>query len=168
LLIPLPRPHRLTIGRLGVVAFPTGDYLYLGSACGPGGLRARLGRHLSASRRPRWHIDGLLAVARPAGLYYLAHPPFDEQTIKPECSWSQAMTSLPGACIPASGFGSSDCRSGCRAHLVAFLAERARWRGEMANHQQAEPDGFLRLVQATLEGAVGCGEGEMGLLIAEG
>ncbi|HEX9029228.1 MAG TPA: DUF123 domain-containing protein, partial [Anaerolineales bacterium] len=36
----------LGVGRLGRLSFPAGEYLYLGSAGGPGGLRARLGRHI--------------------------------------------------------------------------------------------------------------------------
>jgi hypothetical protein len=37
-----------------------------------------------------------------------------------ECAWSQALARLPGTRIPAPGFGSSDCRCACPAHLVAF------------------------------------------------
>ena len=34
-----------------------GFYVYVGSACGPGGLRARILRHLRRSKKVRWHID---------------------------------------------------------------------------------------------------------------
>ncbi len=40
-----------------------GIYVYVGSACGPGGLRARLSRHLCGRRRRlHWHIDRLVAA----------------------------------------------------------------------------------------------------------
>jgi len=34
-----------------------GFYVYIGSACGPGGLRARILRHLKRTKKIRWHID---------------------------------------------------------------------------------------------------------------
>jgi hypothetical protein len=33
------------------------------------------------------------------------------------------LAALPGATILVHGFGASDCRAGCRAHLVAFPRE---------------------------------------------
>lgn len=109
----------LGVGRLGRLSFPAGEYLYLGSAGGPGGLRARLGRHIRGGGKPHWHIDPLRAAADLGGCFYLttgtsnAHQPL-------ECLWSQALAALPGATLPAPGFGAGDCRRGCRAHLVAF------------------------------------------------
>lgn len=115
----LSRPRVLTIGRMGRVRFPAGDYAYVGSAFGPGGLRARLGRHLRSVGRPRWHIDALRAVANLRGYCFVA----TDRSL--ECDWSQALAALPGARITAPGFGSSDCRSGCRAHLIAFSPDTA-------------------------------------------
>jgi Uri superfamily endonuclease len=37
-----------------------------------------------------------------------------------ECPWSKALAQLPGSGIPAAGFGASDCRNGCQAHLIYF------------------------------------------------
>jgi Uri superfamily endonuclease len=94
--------------------FPAGDYIYVGSAFGPGGLRTRLGRHLRGDGHPHWHIDTLRAAASVVGyVFAIADQPV-------ECRWSQALAALPQARIPAPGFGSSDCRSGCQAHLIAF------------------------------------------------
>lgn len=43
------------------LALGPGLYVYIGSACGPGGLRARLSRHLCGRRRRlHWHIDKLI------------------------------------------------------------------------------------------------------------
>jgi hypothetical protein len=37
-----------------------------------------------------------------------------------ECLWSQILTKKSGAFIPRAGFGASDCRNGCPAHLIGF------------------------------------------------
>ena len=113
----LPNSKDLTVGKLGRYNFPPGDYVYLGSARGPGGLRARLGRHLRGSGRPHWHIDRLRAAAQVRGFGYQLS---SAHTILAECVWSQKLAALPGASLPASGFGASDCHSGCTAHLVRF------------------------------------------------
>lgn len=112
LLLRLDQPTRLEVGRLGAFNFPAGTYAYTGSAFGPGGLAARLGRHWKGSPRPRWHIDALRAAARPVG--YLFAP--GERGL--ECRWSRALAKHGRVVVP--GFGSSDCRSGCPAHLVYF------------------------------------------------
>ena len=52
---------RIQIGRLGMMQLQRGDYIYLGSASGPGGLRARMAHHHKPSPRPHWHIDYLRA-----------------------------------------------------------------------------------------------------------
>ncbi len=49
----------LNVGSLGRVAIPEGLIAYVGSAKGPGGLGARLGRHIRRGKVRRWHIDYL-------------------------------------------------------------------------------------------------------------
>ncbi len=110
----LREPVCLAVGRLGEFAFPAGDYLYLGSARGPGGLRARLRHHARIAACPHWHLDWLSPHAVLAGCWYSTGG--DSQ----ECVWSQALLRLPGAVVPAPGFGAADCHRGCAAHLVAF------------------------------------------------
>ncbi len=107
-------PVCLAVGRLGEFVFPAGDYLYLGSAHGPGGLRARLRHHCRVATAPHWHLDWLRPHAILAGSWY--------STVggSLECIWSQALLCLPGAIVPAPGFGAADCRRGCAAHLIAF------------------------------------------------
>ncbi|MEE8332606.1 MAG: DUF123 domain-containing protein, partial [Alphaproteobacteria bacterium] len=61
LLILLKRRFAGNIGALGRVDLPPGAYLYLGSARGPGGLRARLARHARRGKRLHWHVDRLTA-----------------------------------------------------------------------------------------------------------
>lgn len=116
----LARPLELAVGRLGMKSFPAGEYLYLGSACGPGGLRSRLGRHLQGEGKRRWHIDYLRLAAEVGGCIYVEADVLTGALRPPECMWSQALAGLPEAAIPAPGFGAGDCRCGCRAHLVAF------------------------------------------------
>ena len=124
LLLKLDKQERITIGKLGTFNFPAGYYLYVGSALGPGGLRARLARHRrdsenspgpSSSRRGKklyWHIDYLLQRAQLVEVWNVA----SEERL--ECKWSEVARRLPGAQVLVQGFGSSDCR--CPAHLIYF------------------------------------------------
>jgi Uri superfamily endonuclease len=112
LLIDVANPLKLTVGRLGSIGLPPGCYAYLGSAHGPGGLRSRLSRHVRRNRRRHWHIDYLMEIAPVSYVYYQAH------VERLECQWSQRLLGLSGAQAPAFGFGSSDCRQGCLAHLI--------------------------------------------------
>ncbi len=111
LVLHLPEPRRLVVGRLGEFDFPAGHYLYSGSA--QGGLRGRVLRHLRAAKKRHWHID------------YLNSPDTGTDVTEVwwragrkrlECEWAAAALHLPGASTPAVGFGASDC--GCDSHLV--------------------------------------------------
>lgn len=110
----IDEPARLTVGRLGTFCFPCGDYFYLGSAHGPGGLRARLRHHVWSTARPLWHLDWLRPHTVLLGGW------FSTTAGALECAWSKALLALPGVVAPARGFGAADCRSGCVAHLVVF------------------------------------------------
>lgn len=114
LVLEVKRTRVLTIGRLGQVRLPTGVYAYVGSAFGSGGLRARLGRHLRGAGAKHWHIDAVRAVAEVRECFYTV------SDTRLECIWSQSLAAIPGATIPVQGFGSSDCQSGCVAHLIAL------------------------------------------------
>jgi Uri superfamily endonuclease len=114
LVLRLNTQRELSVGRLGRFDLFAGTYIYLGSALGPGGLRARLSRHLNGIGSPHWHIDYLRDFTSPLLVIYT----LSDQRL--ECDWSQAMLGLAEARIPAPGFGASDCRRACRAHLVAF------------------------------------------------
>jgi Uri superfamily endonuclease len=97
------------IGARGLLQLQTGYYLYAGSALGPGGLRARVGRHLAGTGRPRWHIDFLRQVTRPHGAWlYIGH---DRQ----EHNWADAVAYMPDVEATAPGLGASDCS--CTTHL---------------------------------------------------
>jgi Uri superfamily endonuclease len=109
----LKRPLKIDAGRLKNISLPAGDYVYVGSA--RKGIAQRLARYkrLAETKNGKlhWHID-----------YLLVHPqtqitgeaPFSG---KSECILSKRLASKKGVSAPAPGFGSSDCRSGCKAHL---------------------------------------------------
>jgi len=111
LLIELAAPLALDIPRLGAATLATGRYAYGGSAHGPGGLKARIGRHLRRDKVPHWHIDRLTAAGRVIGLRAVPGGR--------ECDLMRDLLEVPGASVPVPGFGSSDCRT-CPAHLVAL------------------------------------------------
>ena len=112
LLLHLPDAQQVVVGRLGSWRLAAGYYLYVGSALGPGGLAARLKRHLRADKRPFWHIDYLRQVGVVTAVCWLQSPE------RYEHEWAAAAQQLPGAAIPVPRFGASDCR--CAAHLFHF------------------------------------------------
>lgn len=104
----LDQPLAVSRGKLRAELAP-GVYIYAGSARGPGGLRARLGRHLAAEKPLRWHIDEL--TTRAAEMAAVAIPGGDE------CAIVSALLASGGFAYAVPGFGSSDCRR-CDAHLL--------------------------------------------------
>lgn len=125
LMLQLDKAKSLQVGRLGLVKLPAGIFIYLGSAWGPGGLRARLNRHIQGRGPLRWHIDALRRQAKIIRVVTLsggADQPAVQgpQARRIECVWSRALDALDGAFYPVPGFGSSDCQAGCFAHLVGF------------------------------------------------
>ena len=136
LLLKLDKQERITVGKLGTFNFPAGYYLYVGSALGPGGLRARLARHRRSSQNSsganpgqtgqklHWHIDYLLQRAQLVEVWSVA------SAERLECKWGQGARGLSGAQVLVRGFGSSDCR--CAAHLIYFRARPDRERFERA------------------------------------
>lgn len=85
-----------------------GLYAYCGSAYGPGGIRARVSRHLRADKPLRWHVDRLTAAGRVERV--------GVRIGGRECDLAGEMLGHGGlAVLP--GFGSSDCRT-CPAHLL--------------------------------------------------
>jgi Uri superfamily endonuclease len=117
LALKLTQEADLAIGRLGVWTFPEGIHLYVGSACGPGGLAARLGRHLrpARDRRVHWHVDWLNAQAAVTEIWWLAGRG------AAECRWSSVLGAHGDRIVP--GFGASDC--GCPGHLITLRHAQA-------------------------------------------
>lgn len=130
--ITLPRRTPLDAGAMGRLALPGGAYLYVGSArrtmaprvvrhlsrCGgePQLLRARalarLGVAAPAAKKARWHIDHLLELPA-ARIYRVSLLPGSHC----ECDLVRALKEA-GAGVALAGFGASDCRRGCGAHLL--------------------------------------------------
>lgn len=105
--------RKIQVGKLGRFSFTPGWYVYTGSAFGPGGLAARVGRHVKQEKKCRWHIDYLSTLAAVTRVWYTTSP------VKLECQWAKHFFDLGGS-LPAKGFGASDCR--CDTHLFFFSA----------------------------------------------
>jgi Uri superfamily endonuclease len=105
----------LQVGSLGRMKLLPGFYLYVGSAFGPGGLRARVTRHVGVEKKLRWHIDYLRAVTELAGVWHTQDPK------RQECNWAEALATMTAATVPFPGFGASDCT--CCSHLLFFPVE---------------------------------------------
>jgi Uri superfamily endonuclease len=104
LLIELETPLRVNAGAKRARLAP-GLYVYCGSARGPGGVAARLARHMRRDKRAHWHVDQLTSVGKVLGAWVF--PGWCE------CEVNEDLATWP---MPLDGFGSSDCRR-CRAHL---------------------------------------------------
>ncbi|MEE8348831.1 MAG: GIY-YIG nuclease family protein [Acidobacteriota bacterium] len=102
--IRLKKNTSLTVGKLGTFTFPTGWYIYTGSARRQ--IQNRVARHLSRKKKMRWHIDYLLAAPH-ANIIRVT------LTHKEECCLNQETKGS----ILVPRFGSTDCRAGCGSHL---------------------------------------------------
>ena len=117
--IRVQKPVVVRIGELGTFEFPAGEYVYTGS--GKRNLGQRLSRHLSRSKRLRWHIDYLLSDP---GVHVIGFSLSED----PECVINQRTTGE----IVVLRFGATDCRNGCRSHLK-FLGALRRSDGSGVN-----------------------------------
>ena len=96
--------RRIHVGSLEYLNFPSGYYIYVGSA--QRNLRKRIERHLSTHKKLRWHIDYFLQYARIIGI--LAVPL--------EKKWEEKMAMEMSRKYPyVRGFGCSD--TGAPSHL---------------------------------------------------
>lgn len=110
LILHCARPVALRVGALGRIHLPAGYYVYTGSALGPGGLRARLGRHIAGPARLHWHVDYLRARSRCVEIWLAAGAERREHL------WAAALAEVADGLVPK--FGASDCR--CPSHLFRF------------------------------------------------
>ncbi len=100
--------QRIQVGSRRSLQLEPGYYIYVGSAFGPGGVRARVLRHARSTTARHWHIDYLRDVARPVE----AWSAYGERKL--EHQWAQVLSGLPGM-SPVPAFGCSDCD--CKTHL---------------------------------------------------
>ena len=128
LLMSARRARVITAGRRLRVALHPGWYLYVGSAFGPGGLRARVSRHCRRDKPLRWHIDYLRRHTRALGAWYASGEPSREHV------WAARLAERLDV---ITGFGASDCdcpghlfhteQSPSRPWITACLGEAAWW-----------------------------------------
>jgi Uri superfamily endonuclease len=105
----------VAIGRVEPQAIAPGRYLYCGSAKGPGGLKARVARHMRRGKSIRWHVDHLTERGAVIGAWIFPG--------REECALAASLSHLPA---PVPGFGSSDCRR-CASHLFAWPDGAPLW-----------------------------------------
>ena len=113
LILNIPFKNKLHVGKLGCISFPSGFYAYVGSAMGPGGLKARLNHHLKTEKSPHWHIDYLTLQPFITQIWYTICPE------KVECTWSKNLSYISGEILHRK-FGASDCQ--CLTHFYYFKA----------------------------------------------
>ncbi|NKB19585.1 MAG: DUF123 domain-containing protein [Alphaproteobacteria bacterium] len=114
LLIELENGFEGSVGMLGEVNLLAGRYLYFGSARGPGGMAARINRHLRSDKKPHWHIDRITLAGQVSEILAV---PEDH-----ECDLREKAMALMNLTVPVKGFGSSDCNR-CPAHLLAISGD---------------------------------------------
>ena len=98
----------IQVGRRARIGLQPGYYIYIGSAFGPGGIRARVLRHCREAKSRHWHIDYLREYATPVAVWCSYQP------VRLEHAWARGLASAGGT-MPVDGFGCTDCR--CTAHL---------------------------------------------------
>ncbi len=107
LVIKLDDDSRIKVGKLGVIDFKKGYYVYVGSAMND--IDTRVNRHLRKEKKKHWHIDYLLDKAKVVDVLKIP----SEKKI--ECDVAKFFAGYGKA---VHGFGSSDCK--CESHLFYF------------------------------------------------
>jgi Uri superfamily endonuclease len=125
LVLYLDHARMIRIGKLGSFIFPAGYYAYIGSAFGPGGLSARIQRHLGAEKNFHWHIDYLRQHTVLQEIW------ISQEKIKREHDWASLLEDHFDSSLPVPGFGCSDCT--CTTHLFHFDAQPSFQRFSKAN-----------------------------------
>lgn len=108
LVLYLKRRRNIRIGRLGMVSFRKGFYIYVGSAMA--NLSKRTERHRHIRKQHHWHIDDLRAVAEFHSVLAI------RSSDRLECEIAKAFSEIAEWAI--SGFGSTDCS--CGTHLFGM------------------------------------------------
>ena len=120
---------RAQIGRWGRLDIEPGFYIYVGSAFGPGGVRARILRHCRKTKPKHWHMDYLREHVVPISAWYCYAP------VTLEHQWAKGLSEM-AEMLPVKGFGCADCK--CRAHLFVSRTKLALARFTNAVGSQAE------------------------------
>jgi Uri superfamily endonuclease len=102
----------ISVGKLGRACFPTGFYIYVGSAFGNGGLAARIQHHLVPVQRHHWHLDYFRSYGEPYSLWYTVGPK------RYEHEWAAILQHMPSSSVIIKNFGATDCK--CLTHMFHF------------------------------------------------
>ncbi|MHA2152417.1 MAG: GIY-YIG nuclease family protein [Candidatus Thorarchaeota archaeon] len=117
LIIEISETVDIQIQSLGNVSFQPGSWIYVGSAMGAGStnLENRIKRHFRSEKTLHWHIDHLLDKnVKLIKAYWV------QSQIHAECTIAQGIQASKEFQAGPRGFGSSDCTSGCSAHIFRF------------------------------------------------
>jgi Uri superfamily endonuclease len=82
LIIALKREITIRVGKLGTAVFPSGTYVYTGSAMK--GLGARLKRHRAKTKKSHWHIDYLLTLPEARVRQVILYPAAPRSGVPPK------------------------------------------------------------------------------------
>ncbi|MFX1560170.1 MAG: DUF123 domain-containing protein [Promethearchaeota archaeon] len=117
LVIRIKQPITIQIRSKRMIEFESGIWVYVGSAMGTGStsLENRLERHFRKNKTIHWHIDYLLDEDSEIEKAIWA-----QTTSHLECDLAKSLTSYDAFKIGPKGFGSSDCKSGCVAHIFKY------------------------------------------------
>ena len=107
LIIKVKSDSEIKIGKLGLIKFHKGYYVYVGSAMNS--LESRIKRHLSSEKKLHWHVDYLLKKSEITDVVY------NVSTKKIECDLSRYISNQTER---IKDFGCSDCD--CESHLYYF------------------------------------------------
>lgn len=110
LILRLTEDIEIEVGKLGKQKFTSGWWIYVGSAYGTGGLKARLKHHISTShKRLHWHMDYFRPHAVLEKIIVCEHARHYEHSI---ANYLRTEVKL---FYPHIGFGASDCI--CPSHF---------------------------------------------------
>ena len=108
------------IGKLGLIKFRPGLYVYVGSA--KKNFSSRIKRHLAKNKKKFWHVDYLLAKKNTIvkKVYFTKR--------KNECQLARGLVKFPYI----KNFGSSDCK--CSSHLFYIGKEDKKFYNFLKNN----------------------------------
>lgn len=127
----------VAVGSLGRLQLEPGYYIYLGSAFGPGGVKARTNHHRRICKKPHWHLDYLRPFLHLIEIWY------SHDTKQREHQWANQISILRGVRQPFVGFGASDCD--CSTHFF-WIGYKPSFSGFRQRMRKVEPehDEFFR------------------------
>jgi sugar fermentation stimulation protein A len=108
LILKLKKGQGISIGKLGMIHFRKGFYIYIGSAMA--NLSKRMERHRHLRKKHHWHIDELRAAAEFHSVLAI------RSSERLECEIASSLSGVADWSVP--GFGSTDCL--CDTHLFGM------------------------------------------------